>query len=1184
MSIETLAAWLSSLLMKKAVKASDGRPLFAYDLSQDDYIELGEQLAGAVASTGGITQLAEISLGKPPMFAPPAAFVLYASEWWKREYAGGAWSWSPIVKALGAPPDSFAHQLRSLFVSRGLSFWGLTTQDRGKTYIGPIVTNSGIPMRLLASGSGAVATLLGQVLKQASRFAWGFAQIQLAVAERQFQLPAAYRQQPLVAELLARFVEAALHLRNEYQLQSVVDPVARLDEILPDWRRRFPVSLESEAAQSLLTGMVREAAAQGMSTPQGLFLAERRLVRDCATGHFTLESYVTYPSRIAADDLVAMFGLNDVEEVPRLFTIDLEAETRQPCTDGRLVLGTEKSVAILTIRRIVIRSQAARSELQLIMCSQAGDKGERCTIGGGGVLPDEDPWVFVEGEAGHPVLAAAGGARLPQESVWVALPPSGRVEADTEVETMGELLCPGLPTRKLVCLRSDARLVLPGITFRLRLGQVAPPGQIYQWRAQRLPEARGRSVFRDRQLPRLFRTAEEGLQALPQSVQQWRRPGAKEPLIPRDARGPVEVLILDEGEVVARQRIFVLPQEARIEYISGNVVGIGQVRFVNWGIVELAPEAGLGVNALVSSDAANAVVIELSSVGAPPSEFRVRIRWPQTVSELSLCLPYPVTGGHFLRADGTVMQANESFTLRELIGMRLQIFDTNPTRPKRYEVQLALGTGSRQVSSRYPISLMPGVGRAEVRLLDFQKQIESLLGLFDDLDAKVRIGLVVGGQCTSEIVVGRYSTTLQVDQDGVRVPETALGLIPKDCLERARVLASPLVQPGLEPVELTPVHTEGVHTGAWAARNLVPELAPWLVYPAEDSAIMFRPMLWVVAGSEDVEGMASEPTAAFEPQGGLPDAMSIAQAHTRWQQVHSVLLAMSENHQHDSWPLLDSLWETFHHLPLTSLDVWRMLAKQPKAVLSFFLRSELGEVELAEAVRRFRIETGWVPELTTISDLCEVAQAFWRFWQGQGLDSERCKKYFKDELENRLTLLANEIPGLRPLIETVVFAATGTMSDLLLEVAGSSRKATPDFLRELWDGSDSLVNLQLFLVNAEREISTWPGRDFIQHQAFPAFAAACTTPNQQLLMPYFKKMFWPQLQDRKFSVANLPVLCALWAATSTSRKWWGEPGRRLELKQIRDFDPIWFEQAYRQAFKVCMSIDGMVQLPEITTK
>lgn len=298
--------------------------------------------------------------------------------------------------------------------------------------------------------------------------------------------------------------------------------------------------------------------------------------------------------------------------------------------------------------------------------------------------------------------------------------------------------------------------------------------------------------------------------------------------------------------------------------------------------------------------------------------------------------------------------------------------------------------------------------------------------------------------------------------------------------------------------------------------------------------------------------------------------------------MHSALKAMSEDHRHESWPLIDGLWQTFHHLPLTALDVWRMLAKQPKAVLSFLLRSELSDAELAAALRRLHRESGWMPELTTVEDLCEVSRALWRRWADQ-LPPDLCKTVFSTTLMSRLKLLANEIPSLGPLIETVVFAATGTISPLLEELARSRGKdAATVFIRELWGGGNSLVQEQLFLVNAEREISAWPGRDFVREHAWPAFVQACSKPNQQRLLPYFNKLFWPQLQDRKFSVVNLPVLCALWAATSTSRQWWTDPSSRLALKQIRDFDPIWFEQAYRQAFKVCMSIDGLVQLPAIT--
>jgi hypothetical protein len=1090
-----------------------------------------------------------------------------------------------VLEKLGADPAQFSPQLRSEFVSRGLSFWQLSPLDKGKAFIGAIVVNGGIPMRLLAHGDGPVALVMSQVLKLASRYHWGNTQVLDAVNERLLLLPNAYRQ-PQIAELLARFVDAALHLKEEYQLEGVTDPVARLDSALPEWRRRFPVSLESEAAQALLTGLVREAAAQGTGSAHGLFMAERRLVPDPGTGCFTLESHLTYPGRVPAQDLATLFGLHDLERVPRHFTIDLEAGARQPCTEGRLVLGSADPVAVLNVRKWVLRNQAARTELQLILRSQAGDQGERCTIEGGSALPEEDPWIFVESEAGYPVLAAAGGARLPHDSAWVALAPGWTIEnaneATNEVERVGQLHCPGMATREIFCLRSDTRLISPGLAFRIRLGQVTQPSQIYQWKGMRLPEARGRSVFRSAHPPRLFRTTEEGLQAIPLSDQQWRLIGTQELLPPKEARGPVEVRILEEGEMVARQRLFMLPQDARIEYSSGQAVGNAKVRLVNWGPVDLAPNTPANVTAELSKSGTGSFLIDLSAHGAPPAEFRVSVRWPGRNTELTLTLPYPVSGGRFLRADGAVMQDHETVTLRELIGMRLQIFDTNPDQPKRYEVQLTLGSGRQQVSTRLPVPMLPGVGRAELRLLDYQQQIESLLGLFDDLDAKVRISLLAGGQSSCEIRVGRYTTTLHSEDGHVRVPEAELGLIPVDDLASTRVLACPLTQPHVKPHELNPVRSEGVHTGSWAAEGMSQDLAPWLVYPAPDSTVLFRPLVWVEA-SNKAEAPDADSDSVAEVT-NLPDAMSLADPERRWSSMHSALKAMSEDHRHESWPLIDGLWQTFHHLPLTALDVWRMLAKQPKAILSFLLLTELDEAELAEALRRFRIETGWMPELTTVADLCEVAQAFWQFWLSQGLERDRCHKYFNDELEHRFKLLADEIPSLGPLIDTVIFAATGSMSDLLMEVAGPARQATRDLLRQLWDGGDSLVNAQLFLVNAEREIGTWPGRDFVQQLAFPAFVQACDPSIQKLLMPHVTRLFWPRPDDRKFAVANLPVLCALWAATSTSRQWWSDPRSRLALKQIRDFDPIWFEQAYRQAFKVCMSIDGLVQLPAITGK
>lgn len=1197
----TLGHWIIELLKRRGLDRADGRLLFAYDLSQDEYESLGRFLSEAIASIGGIEALANRSLGRTPLMAPPAAFVLFAAEWWKHEYEGGVWDWSPIVKKLGADPDAFEPQLRSAFVARGLSFWQLSPLTSGKRFIGSIAVNGGVPMRLLALGAGPLATVLSQVLKLGARYRWGLTQLVEAVAERHIYLPAAYRR-PEISELLAHFVEAVLQLREDYQLEGLDDPIAHLDTVLLDWRRRFPVALDSEAAQTLLAGLVREAAAQKSVAAQGLFKAERCLVRDTGREAYAIESNLFYPNKVVGQDLADLFGFTNTEHLPRYFAIDLETESRQPFAEGRMILGADEPLASLTGRKLVIKGKAACTEHRLVLRAQLGDIGERVTLAGGSALPDEDPWLFAESDSGQLHFVAAGGARLPDDSVWVALARGWTIETEvsTPAEELGKLVVSGSTERAVFRLRADARLMQDDLIYRIRLRQVASAEQIYEWRGLRLPEAKGRAVFLDHQAPRLFWYREDRLTPVPVSDQEWRRPGNLQVMAPKEARGPIEVRIFSGGEFMARRRIFVLPSDARIEYISGDALGTGTVRFVNWGAVEVVVEPYVGVSATISKTVGATTDIQLSSAGDPPSEFRVRIRWPGALTDLPLVLAYPVTGGRFIRAGGGVMQPSEQVTLRELIGMRLQVFDTNPAKPERYELQLALGEKLHQVSSRYPISVDHISGRAEVSLLEYERHIESLLGLFDDLDATVRVGLVVAGKCEAEIQVGRYTMMLEADAITVRASVASLAMLAPDDLAKAHVLASPLTVQDAMTRELSSIKNEGVHTGAWSASGLDPDLAPWLIYPAEDSALLFRPLIWVDV-SVDIDAVADD-TGSGEVRvpvvvPTLASAMSQSRADERRHCLHTVLDDMSEDHKHASWPLLDSLWQSFHHLPLTALDAWRMLAKQPKAILAFLLRSDLPDAELAEAVRRFRIETGWMPELTTVADLSQVSGAFWRYWSSEDLPPERCRKYFNDAIEGRFKLLANEIPSLGPLIETVVFAATGTISELLHEVAGPSKKPTRELLRHLWEGGNSLVNSQLFLVNEGREV--WPRRDFVERHALPALLENLMPANAERVKPHLDRIFWrfdswkkyfgtqfnPRNQpDFKFSVVNLPILCALWAATSTSRQWWSDPRSRLALKQIRDFDPIWFEQAYRQAFKVCMSIDGLVQLPEITDK
>lgn len=1152
-----LTQWTNSLLERHGLSLPDRRMLYGYNVSASEF--------GALESMLVLTCLAssfEQLVSRNPAFPP--LFVLFAAEWWKREYDGGPWEWDPIIARLAGPDADISPQLRSRCVTVGLRYWGHQPPVYGNSthYLGAIVAHGGIPMRLLAQGSGKLPGLLAQVSKFADRYQWTHPQILEAVQERLPMLPGAYRSRD-IANLLAEFGETVLQLKQEYKLGRVADPIAYLDQNAGNWKQRFPISLENDAAQALLVGLVREAAAHTVSSSQDLFRCERRLVLGKA-GRHRLEAHLVASPRAEADSLAQAFGINSTESLPRYFSIDLECRTRSSFLEARLVLGAEIPAVMLTGRRVVETGSAGIGEHVLILRSAQRDFGERITVPGGGELPEDEPWVFVQREDELVRLVAAGSARLPDAFALVTLPHGWQLEPEgSAADPIGIIddLGAGLP---LYRVEGTFQVHQPGLSYRIRLGQSVEAGEAYQWSGARLPEARGKPVFFGR-LPSLYRVGEDGLEKVPLSAQEWRRHGSNTVVSPKEARGPIDVFVHKEGEVVGRQRIVILPPEARIEYLSG-AVGMGEVRFSGWGNVEVAVSVKPGMQAHLTRST-DRLSIGLHADGEPPGEFHVLVHWPGMSFELPLWLAFPVTGGRFVSSAGGLLQSGKRIAIRDLIGIRLQVFDTNPTSPKAYELLLVLDSGSRDASLRYPIPLDAN-GRAEVRLIDYRRHIESLLGMTDLLDSTVTVRLIVGQLPTAELVVARYAFALQLDDQVVRLNERDLAALSPELLEQSVVLASPLVGELAEPVRLGQMQSEGVRVGAWDVKGLFPEGNPWFIYPSHESRLQFRPAIWLAAG----DGTALDRSHAVSCP--LTEAMLDPDPSTRRDRVHYVVREMSRDASHLSWPLLNRLWATYHHLPLPALDVWRMIAKRPRAVLAMLLRLDLDAAAITDAARRLRDEVGWIPELTAVSDFREAAAGLWAYWQAT-LPMEVAKTVFLTELETRLRALGREIPSIELLIDLVLFEVSGVASERLQSIWDVCEVNSDVLVRTLWQGQESIGNTLLFLVNAGRD--DWGEVRGLFEGPFKAYAESLDETSARHLEPCMRRLFWFQPGDEKFAVANLPILCALWSATSASRSYWTAAGHRLDLKRVRDFDPVWFEQAFHHAFAALLTMGGVIE-------
>lgn len=1150
--------WLKKLLNARNLERPDGRMLYGYRLSNEEYRSLQETLVLAM-SFGKLDEVSNRIRG----FS--ALFVLYAAEWWRRDYPGGAWRWSSIIGAFGGDAKELDAVARTRCVISGFAFWGHRPEGEGRRFFGAIVAHGGLPLKLIGQGGGKLASIMDHTLRLAARYHWGALQIVNAIEERTDELPADSLRRPEIYQLIANMVAAVLKLKQEFRLAGIADPLAVLNLQEPNWRQRFPLSLEDAAAQALLSGLVKEAAQQVVLVSSGVFTVER-ILRKTAERKYELASVLACPQTLAADTLTGLFGLN---ELPRYFSIDVRVDKRKPFCEGRQILGAETATVSLAGSKCVWHGVDACAEHLLHIRGQSGDLRENpLPIPGGAELSQDEPWVFVLRD-GILRLVAAGSARVPEEDAVVTLPDGWTIEpvgADSIAGTVGHCYF-GNQQIALYSVRGEMTLRGCEQHYWIRTKQATGASDTYVWEGHRIAyPSNPQPVFIG--VPKLFRYPPDGeCGRVPAAELHWFTAGTNTQFEDTTtAYGPLDVYLVRDGERLARFRFVVLDSSARTDFSSGTSASEGNIYLDGWNCSDVAIDEQPGFKCKIEQTGRN-IKLLMQGSDIPPESVAVTMRWQRCAQELRLKLPFPSAGGRFFDSKENLLREGDEIALRHLTGARLRIFDRNPQAPNRYDVLLMLEQGSRKkraadLKIERPVSLLPD-GSAEVRLIELQKDIEKLMSFSDELDAAVKVTVLVGGRSTISVRVSRYETNLERHPFAVGLPPKAIERLDIATLEQIIVKAAPLTSLGEKCIQLDQESSEGVPTARWYTARLNAAHGPWQVFPDETSAVFFRPTIWAQSILVDI------PERDANSGCPLAQAMSVRDAEERMEAIVAVLGAMATDFNHPSWQLLEYLLETFHHLPLSSLDVFRLLGARPMAAVSLLLRSKFSEDRLFEFARRLRDELGLIWELASIDIWRNAASKLYDYWVAL-LGEDDAKASFPIILKARLNRFAGEHPPLQLVLDVLLLELTNCPSDAIIEIQRVSQGDRLAFAYELWRGHDSLAQNLLFRGHAND--TSWPER-LLFEAAFTGFLEVAADSVKKKLNPdIVRTMFWMDTpNDFKVSVANIPVLCALWAVTGTSQEWWEKPERRLALRKIKVFDPIWFEQAFGKAVATCLS-------------
>lgn len=1157
-----LPNWLQEMFKRRGLQKPDGRWLYAYRLGAQEYGTLGQLLTDAVRATP-----VQVLARRNCHFA--ALFVLYASEWWRREYDGGPWRWGSILASLQISSDDWAPNERSEVVLSGFAFWGLRPTSEGKRYFGTVVAHGGLPLKLIGHGGSRLNAVMGTVLRQAVRYGWGESQVFEAVLDHEHGMPVSLRKEE-VYRLLASMVLTTLDLKARYQLAGVADPIMRLDNAEPGWREEYPLQIDDAAAVQLLTSLVEAASQTSSDRDAGTVFQVVRSLSCSESGEWRLESQVVHPAVASASALAQQFGLGIASELPRYFEIYATVGERRALTSGRLLLGSDRATVTFGTQRQRWSGRVACNEHILHLRTAGNDLTEGgVALPGGESLADIDgPWVFVaEGERYR--LAGAGDLRLPDAEALVAVPEGRTLESLEESapgsEQLGQLHVDSGKTLVLWRVSGSVQISDTNDSWTVRLGQTRKlSGSLVLEGRRAAYSSRPWPVFRGK--PHVVRYDDEGARVVLSKGLHWFAAGRGSQIDPARYCGPVELQVFEDDERIGRFRFILVSAHSSERFLSGTTTEDASVEFTGWGFADLAVESGRAkMGAFRKTAQGHAVTLQVLST--PPKDVLVHLRWPESPHELRVWVPFPASGGRAFDVEGTPVVSGSVMSLRHAAGVRILVFDQNPDQPKKYEVELelrgdpVLGRSDSSLSRR----MVPIVkGFAEVRLLDLYGEIEALLSLSSELDARVELRLMVGGKRNFSVSVSRYDVALRPKVMGVALEDEDLRQVQPEQVQGCGVLASPILRPAEAPRVLSQSMSEP--SGVWSIEGLRPEFAPWLVYPASGSALEFRPLC--IGGGFAIEDDAA--TADPLPACALAMAIRLPDAVARLAAIDAVLVAMGDDFDHDSWSMLDGLWSAFGRLPLCSIDTFKVLATWPEVVVAMLFRSELPAAQLGGHVRELKRQLGMTLELVGITVWRRAIESFSNVWI-QRLGDDLAKSSVPLLLKGRLKAIVDELPSLRLNMEWLQFECLNEYPPAVLQLQKDIAANRGAHLTRLWQGEDSL--LQRLLLRVHADDAAWPEPRFFTDKAIRAFIeAVLAVPSMKSQMKLLQSFFWLDNGDFKLSVANVPVLCALWCALDLPLDWWRAPGNRLALQRLRAFDPLWFEDAYQHAFAACIGL------------
>lgn len=1120
---------LNGLLSQVSLNSPDGRLLCKYRCSEILYEELREALIDRLV----LNHYSFTRFGQKGS----AAFCLFASEWWRKNYAGGKWSYSGILESLGLASNSNRQELYGP-IRDGLRFWRreLLTVGVSNAYLVTLVCEGGIPLNLLHNDADSkLRRYLQNLLREFRTYGGGqVASFELA-SRLGHTLPLSLRQDPLY-KLCGELIEQVWLLQS--QMGNHENPVEMLDARVPEWRDKFPLVVSDRAAQALLNNLVREASSIAriqeikvttslLSTSEGY-----RLVR---TTH--LPSYFNIPSLSSLTGI----GANDLPY--RMYLYDYSCEEHKLLgLITKRTAGEQARFAVESPHSETPSMEGTAAARQVFLQARSGESVIDLTNIKGSLPLSELPWVFAQNGDTQDQwrLIGEGSLKTKFREVLVAVDSNSRIEVEEGdcqevgvIELFGRKIYRVSGVVAFDCEESQAHMATSTdedessqfLLYGPHLSAGLVRNQVYCG------------------FPKIQRCYEDGrtVNLLPEQLE-WKPQGASSPWQPisSNCAGPVMVRHAPNGKVNFISSLEIVPLASTLRFIPGPTPRVGAITVDGFEIDDCGiPQADNIV--IKKSSSKEGFCFDVSCDETPPAALPLHLRWPDH-REIVLTVPYPARGARFIGRDGAVLKTDGKVHISQLSGVLVQVIE--PEDPGvRYMIEASvisenMNYANYQLKSEGPYLVEVTPGRHELDMRMLEEKCRLLFSGTRDLDAWIRISVLSnkGDSFAQKIYVARYDLTLTPHKQTSEVyipPNEREGSLKG--FSKLEVKAFPLGCPECDEMEVLPQTNEG----HWQFETENRSVGPWLLTGWSGDWCRTRPLCWTVYNDDETVSDNVKSTS-------LEQCVAISNYEQRKSAIDRVLEELIAHPGDDEWKKVYGYFNLTKDLPAVSFDVLVRISKSHDAAATALINSPKDSFDC--------VWTG-MERLPFMWALIPVES-----W----LAAARKKK------EHLVQIL-------EPLVEIM----EKSLDDLILdsmesffeqtEIRFSGIKVTSDLIRNVFL-STPLTDTEL------RSVTTKPNRDML--------CQFCITEPGKELMQVHAEDYWPTFLDleekwwpkyREFvpvelhslwkseqsagyrsSVLNAPVVAAFSVAFGLHvNKYFA-----FHLRRLREFDRNWFDTTY----------------------